>query len=166
MTTLNRLILSARSRTARSGIIGAMLLAAAAFMLWFQQDSYPIREWLFPSYLLIWALIACFLGSSLVAGWWLLGKFSETPLRLPERLLLSLTLGVLLFYMAMFVAGILHLYTPLTFAVVPILLLALGLPKVLQDVTRLRAHLRRFGWLLILPRRWPSIVAAVFFTVC
>lgn len=70
---------------------------------------YPIRTWLFWSYL-EHSLLAGFMTLSWVlAGGALLSRL-RIPLRLGERVVMSFAVGLYLYFAVMFVAGILHLY--------------------------------------------------------
>ncbi|MGC4065590.1 MAG: hypothetical protein QM784_13275 [Polyangiaceae bacterium] len=136
----------ARSRRGQSALAAVVLVAATTFYLWFGNETYPIRDWLFWRYLSTWSFVLLFLGASLAAGWTLLAKLLPEPPRLPERLVLSIALGVLSFYWLMFVTGIARLYSPFAFFGVPMVLLGIGGHGLLVDLQRyarkLPAHVR------------------------
>jgi hypothetical protein len=103
---------------------------------------YPIARWLFWRFAAIW----------LLAGGWLLGCLSLghgvmrlLQPRLPpsrEHLSISLATGVFAFFLAMFVAGLLHLYVSAIFFILPLLMFVSGAWPLFRYLRRLVRHVR------------------------
>jgi hypothetical protein len=144
---------------------GVLLLAAAVgALVWLDQFN-PLRHWLFFEYLGTWLAIALFVAASWAAGLRALSLLLPTPVRLDERLLLGFTLGVLIFFAGVFVGGVLHLYGVLFFFAWPLVLLAFGAGPARREISRLRVHLRRFGFRLFQPRGIVEAAAAAVLVV-
>jgi hypothetical protein len=87
---------------------------------------YPIQEWLFWSYARCWLLAVFWSAACACGGHFLLKRVFRVVLPLNEDLLFSLALGLLLFFLGMFVGGLLHMYGPAFFYGLPLSMLALG----------------------------------------
>jgi hypothetical protein len=138
------------SPTARTGLRGwravgllLALLASAAILLWRLDHHDPVEGWLFLRLATCWAfallLAACWLSSGFAVLRWLLPQ--GVPLR--ERLVLSVPVGVLVFFLGMFLGGLLHLYGAAFAVALPALLLVSGLRPLLRTGRRAWYHLRR-----------------------
>lgn len=157
--------LAARLRGA--GIVPALLLVAAtaAFLIWTNRQ-FPVEQWLFFTYLRVWAFAALFVVPSFAAGLRLVSLLlPEAPPRLDERLLLGFSLGVLLFFLLVFLGGAASLYNRAFFFLGPVALGAFGAPATLRELRRARAHLGRFGPRLVLPRGLIEALAAAALTL-
>lgn len=114
--------------------LGTVLFAAVV------QHHYPIRHWLFWSYVGDGFLAACMTLAWVLAGGAALSRL-RIPMRLGERVVMSFALGLYLYFAVMFVAGLLHLYGR-AFAVVLPIALALG------GVSGSKRRLRRYAPLI------------------
>jgi len=143
----------ARLREA-DGAPALLLLGTVATFLACTNHYFPLQHWLFFTYLRIWGLVALFGLPSLAVGLRLLSWLLPEPPRLGERLLLGFALGVLTFFVTIFVGGVAGLYGPVFFFAAPVVLAAVGARSAVRELRRVRAHLRRFGARLILPGGW------------
>ena len=137
------------------------LFIAAAGLLWFVNRHQPLEQWLFWPYL----------GFALATAGWLLSCLSIghaalrlLAIRLPfrERLLFDVTVGVLLFAIGLFVAGLFRLLRPPFFFVYPALLLAVGARWTFADLRRAWRHLRAGLRRSRVPPSLPYIGALLF----
>jgi hypothetical protein len=108
----------------RLGLV-AVLLAAAGVFASVLNRHYPIQYWLFWRYAACWLItavvsVACLSSGSAVLR--ALGVHLPTAL----RLYLSFATGLLLFFLALFVGGLLHLYGPVFAVALPLVLAASG----------------------------------------
>jgi hypothetical protein len=154
------------ARLYRAGLLpgGLLLGAAAAALIWLDQFN-PLRHWLFFQYLGIWAAVALFAAASWAAGLRAVSLLLPTPLRLDERLLVGFATGVLIFFAGIFVGGVFHLYGVVFFFAWPALLLGWGGRSASGELSRLRVHLRRFGFRLFQPRGMVEAAAAAVLVV-
>lgn len=147
----------------RSLAIVAIALGGAGFFLHFVNDFYPIKEWLFFRYLAAWICTLVFVGSSLSAGWRLCRRLHPLELPLGEQLVISLTLGVLLFFLGVFIAGWFDLYGRLFFLLWPLLLLGYGAPRLVFDLSQAwHQNEQRLNWRSLLPNTLPQLLACAF----
>lgn len=147
----------------RSLAVIAVALGAAAFYLGFVNEFYPVKEWLFFRYLVAWACTLAFVASSLTAGWRLCRRLLPMALPLSERLVISLTVGVLLFFLGVFIAGCFDLYGRALFLIWPLLLLGYGAPKLTFDLFRLTEQRDpQLDWRSLLPQTLPQLLACAF----
>ncbi|HEY5956410.1 MAG TPA: glycosyltransferase family 39 protein [Polyangiaceae bacterium] len=147
----------------RSIALVVLALGATVFYLGFVNQFYPIKEWLFVRYLVAWACTLAFVVSSLAAGWRLCRRL--LPMKLPwgEQLVLSLTLGVLLFFLGVFVAGCFDLYRKAFFLIWPLLLFGYGGPQLVFEVAQLRGRAApSIVWRTLLPHTVPQVLACGF----
>jgi hypothetical protein len=125
--------------------IGAFvtLAAGASIMLLVAHQHYPVQEWLCFRYLLYWAVGAVWLAACASAGDRLLS--SVLGLRLPaaEGAVLGLSCGVLLFFWALFVAGLLGCLNGVVSVMLPVLMLGAGGKRPWQKWRRLTRHAHR-----------------------
>lgn len=165
VSKLSSLIVHPKSRRSRSLQIATLLVLSAAFLLAYGNEYYPLRHWLLFRYLKVWCEVAVFVLSCLTAGWWLLKLLLPVSPRLSERLLLAFGVGVLGFYLLMFVSGMLGLYTSALFYALPLALIGLGLPSLASDLPSLRR--RSCGYLgrLLQLRSSIHVFAALLCTV-
>lgn len=165
MSKLFSLIVHPKSRRSRSLQISTLLVLSAAFLLAYGNEFYPLRHWLLFRYLKVWCEVAVFVLSCLTAGWWLLKLVLPVSPRLSERLLLAFGIGVLGFYLLMFIAGVLGLYSLALFYTLPLVLIGLGLPSLAADLPSLRR--RSCGYLgrLLQLRSTTHVLAALLCTV-
>jgi hypothetical protein len=151
---------TSRSQRVRRILVPLVLVAATIFYALWVDRSFPIRHWLIFQYVRYWLFVVLLLSASVVSGSRLLRLLADQPPPIGERLLLATGLGVLLFVLGIFVAGILGLLGTVFFFAWPALLLLYGGPGFLRDARRWRRHLTRFGVRLFLPRNTVEILAA------
>lgn len=121
-----------------------VLLGATWYFGSFVDAHYPIEDWLFWIFAQAWLLTLVFALSCLSTGFvltrWLLGK----RLKSVELLTLSMPMGVFAFFLAMFVLGLFGWYGPVTFALLPLSMIATGARPLFQFFRRLMR--RRLAW--------------------
>lgn len=127
----------------RPALLAVVLAAATVKFLVVVDGHYPIREWLFwlyAEYLLLcagWALACVSTGHRVLLSTW--GR----PLPLVEHVTLAFASGVLVFFLLMFVGGLLGLLGPVFSVVLPVAMFAFGASPLRRTVTRGWRHLRR-----------------------
>ncbi len=121
------------------------LILATAYFLFIANQRYPLRTWMFPQYVEYWGLTLFFNAACLSAG--LLTVREIVPVGLPvrERCVLSMGVGVLLFFIGTFVAGLLHLFGTAFFVLWPLVLASSGVIPFARYIRRLRRASRVAG---------------------
>ncbi|MBK9001658.1 MAG: hypothetical protein IPM35_38545 [Myxococcales bacterium] len=129
-------------RRLRVGLLCLALLAGSWKFLEVVHEHYPIQHWLFWRYASYWGLLALMGASCLLGGGATLGLLG---LALPraERWLMSFALGVYLWFVVTFVAGIFGLLGPVFALALPVALTMLGAPRALRRGRRLVPVYRR-----------------------
>jgi len=132
------------SRTARVRRIALPLVLVGATILFGAVASrhYPIHRWLFWRYAGYWLLSALFATSSLSVGHLAVKRVLGRPLPFLEQLVTSFAVGVYIFAVGVFVAGLFGLYGPIFFGVFPLALGALGARPLARYIGRYARHLR------------------------
>ncbi|MFT3706344.1 MAG: hypothetical protein QM817_01630 [Archangium sp.] len=128
-------------------------------------SKYHPSQWLFFDYAKYWALTlvfftACFLPGFVVTRWLL-----PQRIRLGERLVVAIALGVFLFYLGMYVGGLLHLYGLFFYIAYPALLITLGgvlAWKSLSAIVRRWWRIRRLPFRRMSPVELLAFGAGVF----
>lgn len=110
----------------RAGLATLALVGGCIVFAWQVGEYYPLKYWLLPRYLKLWALSGAVGCACMVSGLRLTAALGGTALALGENLLLSFASGVLLFGLGVFLGGILGLFGPVFFYVWPVLLTLLG----------------------------------------
>jgi hypothetical protein len=127
---------------ARRVAVVAALLAAVAVLFATVNRFYPVGRWLFWRYA-FHAAVALVFG----AACWLSGAAVRRRLGLVlprgEREVISFALGLYLFFLVVFLGGLLHLLHPAFAVAVPIALIGVGLPGALRAGRRVLPVLRR-----------------------
>lgn len=131
---------------------GLVLLGSLGVFLWWIARFDSPKQWLLLVHLRIWLWTAIFFASSLSVGLRLLSLLLPEPPRLGERWVFALTLGVVVFFLGVFVGGLLSLLGSVFFFSWPALMLAYGGRAALSELRRTVRHLRRLGWALVWPR--------------
>ena len=134
-------ILKFRASWRRARVPCAAALGTVIFA-YFVNGHYPLREWLFWRYLGYWALTGVWVAGCLSAGDALM-RWLLPNLAILERLVLSFAAGVWAFSTAILVGGLLHLFGPVFFCVLPFLMLASGGAKSLGLMRRVFRHRAR-----------------------
>ncbi|HEY0715905.1 MAG TPA: hypothetical protein VGF45_24695, partial [Polyangia bacterium] len=157
------------SQRLRIVLLNLVLVAALVVYALVANHHFPIRHWLFVSYARAWAAGIVFVASALCAGLaltgWLLGTRSQPLLRLGERLVVSFAVGVWVFVVGLFVAGLLGWLGRIFFFAWPLLLIAVGAVPAARQLRAGHRHLRRFGFALIRPRGPLEVAAAVLIVI-
>ncbi len=109
---------------ARAALLAVVLLGSTAVFLHVVNDHYPIDQWLFWHYARVIACSAVWTLACLCAGHRVLKAAWRRPLPLLEQLTLSMAAGVLVFFLAMFLGGILGLYRPAFAVALPLVMVA------------------------------------------
>lgn len=112
------------------------LLAAGVWLLKAYTPHHHPAQWLVWRYSLYWALATLFVLSSLSAGHGVLSRLRQPSHDLWDHLVFSFTAGVVLFFLALFLLGVLGLYGPVTFFAVPALFLGVGGRSLYRHVHR------------------------------
>jgi hypothetical protein len=126
----------------RTAGLALSLLAGAGYFLYVVNGHYAIRSWLFPIYVGYWLLTVVFNGACVSAGYAILRKFGPRGLPERERIVLSMAVGVLVFSLGMFLAGLGHAYGPTFFFVWPAILGASGAVAIVRRARRARRLVR------------------------
>jgi hypothetical protein len=145
----------------RLAALSVVLLGGAWKFLDIVHGHYPIQHWLFFRYVSHW-LWAGFLSLAC----WLAGGavLARLGVLLPraERALLSFTVGFLLFFLGMFVGGLLGLYGWAFSLGLPLALTALGAVRATRRLRRMRVPLLRFVREPIRARSWLTLAIVAF----
>jgi len=138
----------------------AVLVAAGglAFALTVHRHE-PIQGWLFFRYLRATMLATLFSMACLTAGHAVLVRALRRVLPLDEHLTIAFALGVLVFFFASFVFGLLKLYGLAFFVLGPCSLIALGARDFIRTAARLRRHVGRVDLSLSLGARRGAVLA-------
>jgi hypothetical protein len=117
----------------------ASLLVGAGIFLSVVHRHYAVDTWLFWRYAGYWLWSLLFAAACLGAGHLAVRRLGGR-LRLDQHLVFAFALGVLIFYLGMFVAGLLQLYGPVFAVAWPLALVAGGAPSLVRHA---RPRLRR-----------------------
>src|SRR5262245_55428185 len=148
---------------ARARLFGLWLgIAGAIFtLLWHTQPFYPIWRWLFWHYAQFWPLSLSFCLACLGGGFALVRLVAPAQWPLSERLYLSLPAGIFLYFTAMFLGGLVHLYGIAFAILLPILLFLPGAWPLYRALKRSRRHLASARRRRAPPSLLHTIVAAL-----
>lgn len=127
---------------ARLVALGLVLLLSSAKMLAVVHEHYPIQHWLFWRYASYWQLAGVFVLSAFLSGGALSGLLRLCMPRL-ERWLVSFALGLYLWFIAMFLVGLVGWLTPAFAVVLPLGLCLAGAPRAVRRGRRLWPVYRR-----------------------
>lgn len=128
---------------ARRGLVAAALSVGLGVFLWQVHGHYPIQHWLFWSYAKAWAAGLLFTAACVSAGTPVMNAVLPKGFPLRERLVFTLAAGCLVFFYALFLGGVLHLFHPVFAVVLPLVLCAAG---ALPTYRLLRRSLRHVAW--------------------
>ena len=171
--TVRRSMAHPAARWGHRGLVALLLCLCVWLFARKLEPHYPLRHWLFWSYARIWGWALLFAAACFSSGLLVLRSLLPDGVLLRLRGVYGMACGVLLFFLGVFVAGLLHLYGP-TFAVAwpTVLLLAGAVPlvrRIRHVAPLLRVARRRMGpspWWF-----WPVggfgllAVAAIYFTI-
>ena len=131
------------------GLLGLSLTVGAAVVVGRSVNAlYPMADWLFWRYAVLWAWLVLFSAACASFGQWLLVRgFGFDDLPALESAVLSMVLGTVGFVMVMYAAGTVGLFQPWFAVSLPFALLSFGLPHGIRLGARLRRELgvARFG---------------------
>ena len=125
--------------TAATALVLAGALCVFATQL---HGHYPVEQWLFWHYAGHWLLALWFGLTCWLSGAAVLRRF-RVVLPRGERAVMQFALGLYLFFLAMFLGGLLHLYGPVFAVVMPLALSGLGLADALPRLRRYAPVLAR-----------------------
>ncbi|MCS6900084.1 MAG: hypothetical protein RMJ98_10260 [Myxococcales bacterium] len=94
----------------------------------------PLEHWLSFRYLACWLAILVFLVACLCGGYPVVRRLASPGFDAPSHLLLSLAVGVYLFFLAIFVLGLLALLHPAVFFLLPLAMMLAGGPALLRGM--------------------------------
>lgn len=145
---------------ARQILLPVLLLGAAAFFATFVHRFYPIQQWLFWRYAGYWLLCGFWSAACVSAGHLTLKLVIGRPLPIVEQLVTSFAIGVFEFAFLMSVAGLLKLYGPVLFVLLPLVLLGAGFLPLRRYLKRVIRHVRHEGRRSPPPPAWTYAVLA------
>jgi hypothetical protein len=105
----------------------ALVLALGAAKFLSSVDvHYPVKHWLFWHYAVCWLSVGLFSAACVSSGHLAVRALAWPGLSAHARLVMSFPAGVFVFFLCMFGCGLLHLYRPALFVLLPLGLLAIG----------------------------------------
>jgi hypothetical protein len=140
-----------RDRIRTVSLAALLVLLLVVFVL-ASNAYYPLREWLVFVLLRHWLLAILFSAACLSTGLRVVGAFLPEPPAPGERLTLGFAVGVMVFTLGVFLAGLVGLFGRIFFFAWPGLMIAWGARPTLRLLKQAWRHLRRFGPNLVLPR--------------
>jgi hypothetical protein len=129
---------------ARGAALVALLLAAAAFFLWYVDRFHAAKDWLFWRYARYWASAFVWLLACLSLGHACVRRFFPGSFTMVERLTMALPVGVYAFHVAIFLLGLAGELRQPIFFLLPALFLAAGGRGLFRDLARY--HRRTRPW--------------------
>ncbi len=149
----------------QSAALVILLLGGTAFFASWVNQFYPLKNWLFFHYARAWLCVSIFVLASLCAGWRLCAQLVPRAIATSERVILSLALGVLLFFYGLFIGGVFNCYGRLFFVLWPLLLLGYGGPVCFSDLFVHWRHARASILSAAAPRSAIQFIAAAWLLV-
>ncbi|MGK4001219.1 hypothetical protein WMF31_01240 [Sorangium sp. So ce1036] len=146
---------------ARQILLPVLLLGAAAFFASFVHRFYPIQQWLFWRYAGYWLLCGLWSAACVSAGHLTLKLVVGRPLPIVEHLVTSFAIGVFEFAFLMSVAGLLKLYGPALFVLLPLMMLGAGFVPLRRYLARVVRHVRHGRRRAPPPPAWTYAVLAL-----
>jgi hypothetical protein len=135
------------------------LCAALGLLLWQLHGHYPLQKWMFWRYVQYWLFALAFSLMCVSGGYRVLDLMGPRRLPLRERLLFAMALGVLLFFLGMFLGGIFGWYG-VPFAIAwPVLLFASGVRPLFRYSRRAWRHLSARRRRAFRPGGWQVLAA-------
>jgi len=124
--------------------IGLSLASVGAIYLFARVvgTHYPVKNWLFWTYLKIWGYVALFVAGSIGGGHLAMSTLGPRFVPLRERVVYTLATGVLVFYYLVFVGGLLHVLTGWFAVALPVVLALAGARGLFRDGRRVLRHVR------------------------
>jgi hypothetical protein len=115
-------------------------LLGAVLLLFLSREHYPVQRWLSPRYGRALLLSAVFALASLSMGRFLFGCLRLKRVRLGEKYFFSFALGVLAFYLGLFLGGLVGAQGRVFFLLLPLGLFAAGFRLLRRDYRALVGH--------------------------
>jgi hypothetical protein len=159
LVTLKRKL---RANRTRHLVVALLLLLSTAFFAVHLNRVLAIKQWLFWSILATLGKLSLMGISSFVIGWQTLSTLLRTPPKLLERAALSFAVGVLVFFLSVYVGGLFRWYNEAFFYALPLSLFAIGAPRFITDLNRLRRHVKSRKLSLFSPKGPLETVAFAF----
>lgn len=147
----------------RRVVVTLGLLGATAVLYRSVTPHYPIEHWLFLRYAVYWLVAGVFAGACLSVGHVAVRALLGRTLPLLEQLTVAFAVGVFVFELALFGAGLAGLYGPVLFALLPVVCLAIGAWPLIRYLRRAARHARALG--LHRPALQPVVVLAIAYAV-
>jgi hypothetical protein len=138
----------------RTSVIAILLAGAIAVFVCVANQHYPLREWIFFMMARYWLFSLLFAGACLSSGLAVTRRLLPDCVRVSDRWTFAFALGVLVFTLGVFLAGLAGLFGRVFFFVWPCLLLSLGAREVLADIRYIRRQLRRTEGKYYLPQNY------------
>ncbi|HRI62901.1 MAG TPA: hypothetical protein PK156_01655 [Polyangium sp.] len=135
-------VLARAGAVARQAGILLALGASIFVFLWQVNQHYPIKHWLFWSYLKQWGYCSLFVSAIVSSGHLVLRALGGKRLPLVERTTISLATGTLVFFLVMFACGLFGIYNRVFAIAMPVLLTLPGLPGLVRHWRRASRHLQ------------------------
>jgi len=149
----------------RRVVVTLGLLAATVILYRSVTPQYPIEQWLFLRYAVYWLVSGVFVGACLSAGHVVVRALLGRTLPLLEQLTVAFAVGVFVFELALFGAGLAGWYGPVLFVLLPVGCLAVGAWPLTRYLLRARRHARALG--LHRPVLQPVVLLTVAYaTLC
>jgi hypothetical protein len=123
-------------------LVPLFLLAAAGWFVRFYGTFYPFEHWLFWRYLVYWVCCGFFTVACVSSGYAIVRRWRGSPLPFRETLVLSFATGVVVFYLAMNLLGMVHALRAPTFILLPAAMIAVGALPLWRLLRRRWAHTR------------------------
>lgn len=144
----------------RGGLVAVLLLALGELGMRLS-TFYPVGKWLFWRYGLYAILCVYFSVACLVPGHAVVARVLRGTLPVREHLVTSFAVGVYVFFLAMFVGGVLGLYGGAFFVLMPAALVAAGAVPALRYGRRLVRHVAHARRRAAPPPWWTYALAAL-----
>ena len=127
----------------RAWLVPVVVLGGLGYFASLVQAQSPIQHWFIWRYISYWAVALIWMAACFSAGQAILHRVLRSPLPVLEQVALSFALGVLGFFMLMFVGGLARLYGSVFFCALPLVMLASGARPSFFYLRRLRRGLKR-----------------------
>lgn len=127
-------------------------------------DFYPVKHWLFWVYAKLWGWVLLFAAASFSIGNLVMRRVRMHGVPLRERLVFTVTLGVLAFFYCVFLGGIVGVLRPWFAVSLPLVLIAAGARDLWRDGKRVYRHVkasRARGVTARSPWAWPTLAFGV-----
>jgi hypothetical protein len=145
----------------RLGALCVVILGGLGKFLLVVHEHYPIQHWLFFRYVSFWFWVGVLAFACWTAGGAVLGLLGILLPR-AERALISFAVGLLVFFLGMFLGGLLGLYTKLFAFALPLAMIAFGAPRAFRRARRMRKPLVQLLGRPVRVRSWLGVAMVAF----